>query len=128
MSCKFHTWVVVCAVSVSAFAIVTLAQSPAADKNGHDLFDKRCSGCHALDSAKEGPPLRHVFAQHAGNDPKFQYSEALKKSKITWDAASLDRWLADPDVLVPDNDMPFRLGSAEERAAIIAYLKEVAGK
>jgi cytochrome c len=27
---------------------------------GKDVFDRRCSGCHAADSSKEGPPLRGV--------------------------------------------------------------------
>jgi cytochrome c len=35
----------------------------------------------------------------------------------------LDRWLTDPEQVVPGNDMAFRLIKADERAAIIAYLK-----
>ena len=110
------------------FATVALAQSPATAKQGRDLFEKRCTGCHALDNVKMGPPLRHVFSQRSGDDPKFPYSDALKKARITWDATNLDRWLSNPDAVVPDNDMSFRLNNAEERAAIIAYLKELSGK
>jgi cytochrome c len=58
----------------------------------------------------------------------FPYSDALRKSHITWDSGTLDKWLTDPDALVPDNDMAFRVANPEERAAIIAYLKEVSGK
>ena len=47
----------------------------------------------------------------------------MKKSNIRWDDATLDRWLSDPDALVPDTDMAFRVRDSEERKAIIAYLK-----
>ncbi len=55
----------------------------------------------------------------------FSYSEALKKAGIRWDDANLDRWLTDPDAMVPDTDMAFRLASGEERKAVIAYLKSL---
>ena len=110
------------AAALGAFAMTALPEQAAAPQ-GRSLFEKRCSGCHDLDGTKVGPPLRHVFARHSASDPRFHYSEALKKARITWDAASLDRWLLNPDAVVPDNDMPFRLENAEERAAIIAYLR-----
>ena len=93
---------------------------------GRDLFDKRCTGCHSLDSIKVGPPLRGTFGHRAATDPKFPYSDALKKTAPVWDEVTLDKWLADPDALVPDNDMSFRLADAGERAAIVAYLKHLA--
>ena len=46
-----------------------------------------------------------------------------KKPNGGWDENNLDRWLANPDALVPDNDMSFRLDNAKERAAIVTYLK-----
>ena len=56
----------------------------------------------------------------------FNYSDALKNAHITWDANSLDKWLAGPDdQLIPDNDMPFHVESAAERSEIIAYLKQM---
>jgi cytochrome c len=53
----------------------------------------------------------------------FGYSDALKKANIRWDDASLDKWLTDPDAMVPDTDMAFHLADGEERKAVIAYLK-----
>lgn len=97
----------------------TLAQSPA------DVFTRRCSGCHAPDINKEGPRLRGVYGRNAASVPGFGYSEALKNSKIQWDESTLDQWLRDPDALVPDTDMAFRVTNAEERKIIIAYLKHL---
>jgi len=86
-------------------------------------FQRRCGGCHSLDDARMGPPLRGVYGRHAAADPKFAYSEALKKADIRWDEATLNRWLQDPEAVVPGNAMPFRLDSESDRRAIIDYLK-----
>ena len=95
---------------------------------GKELFEKRCGGCHALDRDKEGPRLGGVYGRVAGSVDSFQYSEALKKSKITWTETTLDKWLTDTEKLVPDNDMTFHVEKADERGEIIAYLKQNSGK
>ncbi len=66
-----------------------------------ELFEKRCSGCHALDRDKEGPRLRGVYGRVAGSVESFQYTDALKKSKITWSDEMLDPWLTDTEKLSP---------------------------
>ena len=122
------------ASSLAAFAFMVFgstlfvagrAQTPA---SGKELFEKRCGGCHALDRDKEGPRLRGVYGRVAGSLDSFQYSDALKKSKITWTDERLDKWLTDTEKLVPDNDMAFRVERPEERSEIIAYLKQNSGK
>ena len=95
------------------------------EKRGKDLFVRRCIGCHAIDFNREGPRLRGVYGRKAASVPDFAYSDALKKVDIRWDDASLDRWLSDPDSVAPDTDMGFRLTDAEQRKAIIAYLKSL---
>ena len=97
-------------------------------KHGQDLFQKRCTSCHNLDKEKEGPRLRGVFGRRVGTIPSFNYSDALKNSRIVWDAESLDQWLSDTDKFIPDNDMNLSLKKADERADIIAYLKQVSGQ
>jgi cytochrome c len=90
---------------------------------GKELFERRCGGCHALDGNREGPSLRDVFGRPAGAAPSFHYSDALKNSRITWDERSLEKWLLDPQQLVPGTEMDFRVPKADERHEIIAYLK-----
>jgi cytochrome c2 len=75
--------------------------------SGQQFFEKRCGGCHALDRDKEGPRLAGVYGRAAGSVTSFQYSPALQKSKLTWTSETLDKWLTDPDKLVPNNDMTF---------------------
>jgi cytochrome c len=95
---------------------------------GKTIFEKRCTGCHALAIDKEGPRLGGIFGRAAGSVATFTYSDAVKKSGVTWDAAALDKWLTDPDAFISDSNMAFRVVDASERSAIIAYLKQVSGK
>lgn len=97
-------------------------------KVGQMLFEKRCAGCHGLDNAKEGPPLRTVYGRRAGSAAAFEYSDALKNSHIVWDEATLNQWLTNTESLVHDNDMDFAVPKPDERAEIIQYLKESSGK
>ena len=100
------------------------AQAPASEK---ELFDKR-GGCHALDRDKEGPQLHGVYGRKAASVESFQYSDALKQSKIVWTDETLERWLTDTEKLVPNNDMTVRVEKPDERRAIIAYLRHESGK
>ena len=114
-----------CVVALIFFMALPGTGQAQNSEHGKELFEKRCSGCHALDKEKEGPRLRGVYGRMSGTVQSFQYSSGLKNAHITWDATSLDKWLADPEKLVPDSDMAFQLVRAEERADIIAYLKEL---
>ena len=91
---------------------------------GRSAFEKRCTGCHALDHEKTGPRLAGVVGRKAGTVSAFPYSDAVKKSVVVWSEAVLDKWLTDPEAVIPDTDMAFRLDNPAERAAIIAFLKE----
>ena len=91
---------------------------------GKAVFEKRCTGCHAMQVDREGPRLAGVFGRKAGSVPGFTYSAGLKSSGLTWDDATLERWLSDPDLMVKDNNMSFSVPKAEERRDLIAYLKQ----
>ena len=90
---------------------------------GRSAFEKRCTGCHALDHEKTGPRLAGVVGRKAGAVPGFPYSDAVKTSGLVWSETVLDKWLTDPETVIPDTDMEFRLDNAAERAAIIEFLK-----
>jgi cytochrome c len=90
---------------------------------GQEAFEKRCGGCHGLDHAKEGPPLRGVFGRQAGQAAGYIYSPGLKGAQFRWDEPTLDKWLADPESVVPNTDMAFRVPDKSVRQQIIEYLK-----
>ncbi len=91
---------------------------------GQIAFNKRCTGCHALDKDRDGPRLRGVYGKQVATNSGFAYSAALKRSGITWTDATLDLWLKDTDTMLPGNDMEFRVKNAQERADLIAWLKQ----
>jgi cytochrome c len=110
-------------LTIAAVAFVALLVAQTSGGNGKAIFDKRCGGCHALDRDKEGPRLGNVFGRRAGTIASFEYSSALKESKITWNTETLDKWLTNTESLVPNNEMTFRVQNPEERRAIIEYLR-----
>jgi cytochrome c len=90
---------------------------------GQALFEKRCTGCHALEKNKQGPALQAVYGRTSGTAAAYAYSDALKKSAIVWDDKSLDKWLTDPDQFIPGNNMDFLVAKAQERADLISFLR-----
>ena len=92
---------------------------------GQAVFQKRCTGCHAMDANREGPKLSGVYGRKAGSVAAFAYSKGLNSSGITWTDATLEKWLSDPDLMIPDNNMSFSVSRAEERRDLIAYLRHV---
>jgi cytochrome c len=101
----------------------TLAGDGDAER-GEAVFEKRCIGCHAIDVDREGPRLAGVYGRKAGGVAGFTYSTGLKNSGVTWNDATLEKWLSDPDLMVPDNNMSFSVPKAEERRDLIAFLKK----
>jgi cytochrome c len=93
---------------------------------GKAVYEKRCTGCHSMEQDREGPRLRGVFGRVSGGVAGFPYSPALKQARIVWDEKSLERWLADPDAMVPQNNMDFHVASAEERRDLVRFMKEIA--
>jgi cytochrome c len=94
-------------------------------RTSRGIFERRCSGCHAPDINKGGPRLRGVLNRKAGTVEGFPYSDALRKSGIKWDEKLLKQWIENPDSIVKDNAMEFRVANADERVAIIAYLESL---
>lgn len=90
---------------------------------------QRCAACHALAPGRDGfagPALRGVVDRRAGSAPGFAYSDALRaagRAGLVWDRPTLERYLADPEAVVPGTTMPFQGGPASERAAVIDYLQ-----
>ena len=83
-----------------------------------------CSGCHSVTGAKGlGPNLDGVVGRKAGTVAGFNYSPAMKRSSIVWDAASLEKYMQNPQGTVPGNRMPYSgLQDEKKRDDIAAYL------
>jgi cytochrome c len=92
---------------------------------GEKLFKMDCSICHSPQPGRNlvGPSLFAVINRHSGEMSGFHYSDANRNSGLTWNAATLDRYLTAPRQLVPGTKMTFPgLKDAKQRADVIAYL------
>lgn len=89
---------------------------------------RACAPCHSLESDRNmtGPSLAGLWGRKAGTLPSFdRYSDALKSSGIVWNDDTLDRWITDPEHMVPDNAMPFEgIKDSGARSDLLAFLKE----
>ncbi|MFC0012475.1 c-type cytochrome [Devosia nitrariae] len=95
--------------------------------NGETVF-RKCMSCHRVGPDARnmvGPALNGVVGRQAGSVADFNYSDAMKNSGITWDAASLDEFLAAPREVVQGTKMVFPgLPDAQDRTDVIAYLAQ----
>ncbi len=92
---------------------------------GQAIFKKDCGVCHGTVQGKigVGPSLFGIVGRLAGTVAGFRYSEANKNSGLTWDAATLDRYLVSPRTVVVGTTMTYAgQKDAEKRGDLIAYL------
>ncbi len=95
-------------------------------QDGQALFRRQCSACHATEAGqnKIGPSLAGVAGRKAASVPGFEYSDAMKKSNLTWTDDNLEKYLADPKAVVPGGKMVFAgLKKPEDDKAVVDYLK-----
>lgn len=113
------------AAASAAILLMLLAAraARAQGESGEDIFNTTCVMCHAPTGGGEGPPLAGVVGRRSASVAGFPYTPALKASGITWSAAELDRFLADPQKAVPGTAMVVSIPDPVDRAAVITYLK-----
>jgi len=73
-----------------------------------------------------GPSLHGIFERKAAALADFRYSPAMKRSGISWTPETLDKFINDPQAMVPVNRMPYAgMANPSDRADLIAYLEKV---
>lgn len=97
-----------------------MAQSSA--QRGLVVYEAHCSSCHSTDTNGDGPAHRGVVGRRAGALKDFDYSPALRNSKILWTRATLKAWLTNPEALIPGQGMDYQLEDARDREDVVAYL------
>jgi len=113
------------AVAIGASAVA--ASPPVGDaKRGTEIY-ARCEACHSLQYNRTGPRHCGVVGRKAGTVPGFDYTPAMKNSRLVWNEKTLDRFLANPPGVVPGTAMTYAgVADAQERADLIAYLRGAA--
>ncbi len=111
-------------------ALVCSAPALGADANaGKAVFRAQCALCHSAEpgdnGGAQGPNLNGVFGRHSAANPQFGYTAALKASGLTWDEATLNRFLSSPTSVVPGSAMVIPVADNADRANVIAYFQAV---
>jgi cytochrome c len=111
----------VAAICLASLLVTTCVAADAT--RGQELHLTLCSGCHGVDYNSVGPTHGGVFGRKAGTASGYEYSPALQKARLVWDEANLDKWLTNPESVIPGQKMNFSVPDPADRADIIAYLK-----
>jgi len=102
--------------------------SAAGDAAAGEATFRMCKTCHRIgEDARNfvGPELNGVVGRKAGSVPDYNYSDANKNSGLTWDEATLTKYLRSPREVVPGTKMAFPgLQRDQDVADVIAYLKQ----
>ena len=107
----------------------TAPANAAAPDEAQALFKAQCGVCHVAEKdggRRQGPNLHNVFGRPAAALADFKYSDGLRAAAakgLTWDAGTLDAWLADAKAVAPGTTMLYRQPDARKRAAVIDYLR-----
>lgn len=114
---------------VVALAAAAFTQARAAgDAAAGEKTALICRACHQIGPGAKnavGPVLNGVVGRKAGTYPGFDYSSANKSSGITWTPAELNKYLANPQQVVPGTKMIFPgLPNEQDRQNVIAYLEQ----
>ena len=111
-------------------ALVCATPAFGADANaGKSYFHQQCALCHSAqpgdNGGAQGPNLDGVVGRHAASDPQFGYTKALQAANLTWDPATLDRFLKSPTTVVPGSAMVIAIPQDDARSNVIAYFQAV---
>jgi cytochrome c len=112
-------------VALQLLAASTIPALSAGDPAGGQRdFATHGAICHAIAPGenKIGPSLADVLDWPSGSIAGFTYSAALKSAHLTWDNATLDKWLQNPSSLVHGTNMFVNLPNGNDRQDVIAYL------
>lgn len=93
------------------------------------VFNNACRTCHSLKEGDNrlGPSLYKLIGRKAGSLPDYNYSSAMKGAGFIWDEGKLEHFIANPDGVVPGNNMkPYSgLASTDDRKQLMAFLLSV---
>jgi cytochrome c len=88
-----------------------------------------CKACHSTGEGephRTGPNLFGVAGRGSAKAAGYNYSPAMRGANLTWDDATMDKWLTKPSALVPKTKMIYAgQPDPEKRKALIAYMKSL---
>src|SRR5215472_8507208 len=96
------------AVLTVVLSLGSIVAANGADPNeGKAVYSSVCSICHSVQPGKNlvGPSLFGIMGRKTGSVPGFHYSPANQNANLTWDQATLDKYLQAPRATIPGTSM-----------------------
>ena len=111
--------------AITLTTMLAVDQASAADAvHGKQVF-ATCAACHSDQPDAIGPALKGVYGRKAGSLDSFRYSNAMLRSGLVWDEATLRDYIKDPQGKVKGNRMPFGgLAKPQDIDDVVAFLKD----
>src|SRR3989304_2679482 len=113
---------------VAAVTIASTGLASAQDLAAGATSFKKCLACHGIGETaknKVGPQLNGPDGRASSSASGYNYSDANKKSGITWNEASFLEYIKDPRARVPGTKMIFPgIKNEAEAKNLWAYLKQ----
>jgi cytochrome c len=119
------SWALVTALSLAGLLSPMSVRAAGDAAAGKQVYDMRCIGCHGDGKAAStfGPSLTGIVGRKAATGESGVHSRALIESAITWDEASLRRFLAAPTRQVPGTNMSADVPDPQQIDDLVAYLR-----
>ncbi|KUO61455.1 MAG: hypothetical protein APF80_00595 [Alphaproteobacteria bacterium BRH_c36] len=115
-------------LTISCFTSAPSSAQNATAVDGQLAYNNNCRTCHSVDEGDNrlGPNLHQIIGRKAAAADGYGYSSAFNSADFEWTPENLDQFIADPDAVVPGNNMKPYSGivEAEVRSAIIEHLKK----
>ena len=122
------------AILAATLAVAAMAQcltvfaAHAQDVAAGEQSFKKCLACHRIgEGAKNlvGPQLNGLDGRKSGAVSDYNYSDANKKSGLTWDEATFKDYIKDPRAKIPGTKMVFPgIKNDKETADLWSYLSQ----
>ena len=115
------------AVSAALFGFAFGSPAMAGDAAaGRTVFQTSCSICHSVQPGQNriGPTLAGLIGRRTGTVPGYTYSPANEGANLTWDAATLDKYLEAPRAMMPGTKMTYAgVKDPSKRSDLVTYLE-----
>jgi cytochrome c2 len=109
---------------IAALLLIARPAFAAGDAAAGQSDFSRCNTCHSVEPGHNGigPSLAGIVGRQAAQQQGYTYSPAMKAAHVTWDEATLDRFLSNPQGMVHGTKMFLNVPDPQQRQDIIAYL------
>jgi cytochrome c len=115
-------------IAVTLLICASAASSRAQEAASGEKAFAVCRACHQIGPGAKnglGPVLNGVLGRKAGTYEGYAYSAANKDSGIVWTLEELDKYLTNPQAVVPHTKMIFPgIKDEQKRKDVIAYLEQ----